>query len=103
MAVAVGATVENEDFACPIEGSADKAAKAESFKVLSEKIGKIAPFGVIARQQDGFAAEKIGVEFQICVYFLLNVVVLGVKLIVLRLLGGFQVGVLGHDVGLRSD
>lgn len=102
-AVAVVVAVEGENFGCPVEGCADKAAEAERFKVLSEKFGEVAPFGIIAWQEDGFAAEQIGGIFQIRIYLLLDVVVLGVKLIVLHLLGGFEVCVLGHDVGLRSD
>ena len=48
---------------------------------------KIAPFGVVAGQEHRLAAESVGVVFQIGIYFLLDVGILGEELVVSRRLG----------------
>ena len=57
--------------------------QTEELKVLCKELGKIAPFRIVARQQDGLAPKDIGVIFNICVYFFLYVRILGVELIIL--------------------
>ena len=62
----------------------DELLQTEERKVLCKELGKIAPFRIIAGQQDGLAPKDIGVIFDIGVYLLLNIRILGVELIALR-------------------
>ena len=62
--------------------------QTEELKVLCKELGKVAPFGIVARQQYSFAPKDIGVVFNVCVYFFLYVRILGVELIVFRILSG---------------
>ena len=62
----------------------DELLQTEERKVLCKELGKIAPLGIIAGQQNGLAPKDIGVIFDIGVYSLLNIRILRVELIVLR-------------------
>ena len=53
-------------------------------KVLCKELGEVAPLGIIAGQQNSLASKDIGVIFDIGVYLLLNIRILGVELIALR-------------------
>ena len=74
---------------------ADELAEAEVLEVLGEELGEVAPLGVVAGQEDGLAAEHVGVVFEVGVHLLLNVGVLGVELVVLGRFCGLQV-LVGH-------
>ena len=66
--------------------SRNEFLQTEELKVLCKELGKVAPFRIIARQQDCLAPKDIGVVFNVCVYFFLYVRILGVKLIVFSIL-----------------
>lgn len=73
-----------------------KLFQAEPFGVLGEEARELAPFRIVARQENGLVPERVGVVVQIGVYLFLDIIVLRVKLVVLRALRGRQCLVLTH-------
>ena len=60
--------------------------EAEDLEVLGEIFGKVAPLGVITRQEHRLATEHVGVVLKIGRDFLLNIMILSVELVILGLL-----------------
>ena len=75
--------------------------QSQFVKLGCEKTCKIAPFGVVARQQDGLSPEHVGVVFEVGIHFHLYVLKLSVKLIVFSRLCFFQITICHRVAPLR--
>ena len=57
------------------------------FKVLGEEARELAPFWIVARQENGLAPERVGIVVEVGVHLFLDVGILRIELVVLRALG----------------
>ena len=74
------------EFASELRDEIPDIGRSTVFKILREKAGKVAPFRVMARQQNCFIPECIRVVFQIGIYFPLNIFVLCIEFVAFLLL-----------------
>ena len=75
-----------QNLACGGVAGGNEFLQSYPLEVLGEEASELAPFRVVARQENGLAPERIGVVVEISVYLLLDVGVLRVELVVLRAL-----------------
>ena len=80
----------------------DELLQAEAFEVLGEEARELAPLGIVARKQHRLPPKRVGVEVEVGVDLLLDVVVLRVELVVLRALRLCQLSVFAHRLSLSS-
>ena len=82
--------------ACGGVAGRDEFLQAQPLEVLGEETRELAPFGIVARQENRLATERIGIEVEVGVDLLLDVGVLRVGLVVLRTLRLCQLSVFAH-------
>ena len=76
----------------------DQFLQSKALEVLGEEAGELAPLGVVAGQKHRLAAKRVGIEVEIGVDLLLDVIILRIELIVLRILRLGQQPVLTHQL-----
>ena len=64
----------------------DQFLQSKALEVLGEEAGELAPLGVVAGQKHRLAAKRVGIEVEIGVDLLLDVIILRIELTVLRIL-----------------
>ena len=64
----------------------DELFQSETLEILGKELGEIAPFGIVAREQNRLSPKYIGIVVEIRIYLILDVCILRVELVVLRIL-----------------